>query len=233
MIEQGALEQPAYNPIANKTLIEEVTDRLRQEIVSGALSPDAQLVERKLATAYGVSTIAIRDAFARLAEEGLVQRVPRRGAFVAELSSDALRDLTRVRIVLEQLAVELAMAHWTPAVEAKLREIVAEMRVAGKAVDAQRLLELDLAFHRTILTTAASNALSDVLTRQGSRIEHFLRRANATLAPHEARTVGEVHEKLLDAAASGDVARAQAAMEQHIAYSCETLVERLAARAQD
>jgi DNA-binding GntR family transcriptional regulator len=224
---QGTTDLSA-EPLAVKTLIEAVTDRLRAEIVNGGLPPGGRLVERQLAAAYGVSTIAVREAFARLAEEGLVQRIPRRGAFVSELSPDALRDLTRVRIALEQLAVELAMQHWTPELERSLRAIVKEMQEAGKAVDAQRLLELDLAFHRAFVDAADSEALSEVLGRLASRLEQFLRRANATLAPDEARGVSRVHKSWLEAVASGDVARARAAVLEHISYSCETLVERIA-----
>jgi DNA-binding GntR family transcriptional regulator len=214
-------------PVSVQTVIDVVTERMRADIVSGELPPGEKLIERKLAAAYGVSTIAVRDAFARLSEEGIVRRVPRRGTFVSELSAEGLRDLTRVRIVLEQLAVELAMTHWTPALEASLRKIVAEMREAGKAGDAQRLLELDLAFHRTFVDAADSEALSEVLTRLSSRVEHFLRRANSTLPAKAARTIGRVHEELLDAIASGSVKRAMAAVEKHIATSCDELVRRL------
>ncbi len=209
------------------TVIDAVTERLRQQIVTGVLPPGERLVERKLAALLGVSTIAVREAFARLAEEGLIQRVARRGAFVSTISGDSLRDLTRVRIVLEQLAVELAMEHWDGALEQRLRTIVAEMHEAGEAGDSKHLLELDLAFHRAFVEAAQSEMLTEVLTRLGSRLEQFLRRANATLTPAEARQVSRVHKDWLDAVASGDVARAKEAVSTHISTSSRELVDRV------
>src|ERR687886_2420989 len=90
--------------VGHRSVRELVADHVRKEITGGTYAPGAHLVEREIAEALGVSSIPVREAFSRLVEEGLVVRMPRRGAFVAPLTVDAVRDLTRVRIALEQLA---------------------------------------------------------------------------------------------------------------------------------
>ena len=79
-----------------------VADQLRDLIRDGAYAPGARLVERSIARELGTSHIPVREALARLAEEGLVVRLPRRGARVAELSPRMLEEISSVRVVLEQ-----------------------------------------------------------------------------------------------------------------------------------
>ena len=69
---------------------------LRGLIRDGAYAPGARLVERSIATELGTSHIPVREALARLAEEGLVVRLPRRGARVAELSPTLLDEISSV-----------------------------------------------------------------------------------------------------------------------------------------
>ena len=73
-------------PEAQVSVAGRVADQLRDLIRDGAYAPGARLVERSIARELGTSHIPVREALARLAEEGLVVRLPRRGARVAELS---------------------------------------------------------------------------------------------------------------------------------------------------
>src|ERR1700678_3426683 len=73
--------------VDGKNLADKVADELRTAIQRGRYAPGTRLVERRLASELGVSHVPIREALARLADEGLVERLPRRGSRVAGLSS--------------------------------------------------------------------------------------------------------------------------------------------------
>ena len=91
-----------FGIVVTQSMSEQIAQELRNAIQDGELKPGERLVERALAIRMGVSHIPIREALGRLAEEGLVERTPRRGARVAALSEQELREISSLRIVLEQ-----------------------------------------------------------------------------------------------------------------------------------
>lgn len=91
------------DPLPADNLADQVVGRVRDAIYEGRYPPGARLVERTLAAELGVSHIPIREALARLTDEGLIERTPRRGARVATLTPRELEELSSLRIVLEQI----------------------------------------------------------------------------------------------------------------------------------
>ena len=78
-----------------------------------------------------MSHIPVREALARLAEEGLVEREPRRGARVAALTARQLDEISSLRIVLEQFVARRVQPVWTPTIERQLRAVAREMVAAA------------------------------------------------------------------------------------------------------
>ena len=85
-------------------LRELVFTTLRQAILKGELQPGERLMEIQLAEKMGVSRTPIREAIRKLAAEGLVTMIPRKGAIVAGISEKMLKDVLRVRMTLEKMA---------------------------------------------------------------------------------------------------------------------------------
>src|SRR5918999_5583796 len=106
----------------NRTLWEQVRDRLREDILSGELPPGTVLSESSLARSFGVSRGPIREALGRLERDGLVTITPRRGAIVTELSREEFVDAYQVREALETLAIQHAVSRLSGADIARLRE---------------------------------------------------------------------------------------------------------------
>ena len=180
-----------------------VADQLRDMIRDGAYAPGARLVERAIARELGTSHIPVREALARLAEEGLVVRLPRRGARVAELSPRSLEEISSVRVVLEQFVCERVLERWTPSAETDLMRLARRMTTAA---------ERGTADHELLLEVAGGLR---------GRIERFLRAANAALAPEELRQHAASHVELVELLASGDRAAVAAAMRRHIELGAE------------
>ena len=100
-------------PARRRGLADEVADRIREAIFSGAYAPGAQLREVELSDALDVSRGPVREALLRLEREGLVRSEWHRGATVTALSPQDVAELDSLRGALEQLAVERVIAHAT------------------------------------------------------------------------------------------------------------------------
>jgi DNA-binding GntR family transcriptional regulator len=148
-----ALEQPS--------LVELTTHRLRGEILSGELPPGARIVEEQLCRRYGISRAPLREALRLLAEQGLVEHLPRRGARVSDWSPTDIRQLFEIRHVLERHAVlsalPLAGADADPL--AAVRERLAAMHAAEERGDQLAKDDAHRAFHTAVVGLAGNRQL--------------------------------------------------------------------------
>jgi len=148
-------------PIERVTLSTQVAERIRDDILSGAHAPGAQLHEVELALAFGVSRGPLREAMQRLVQEGLLVSLPHRGVFVAELSEDDMLDVFFVRASLEEAAVRRIVERGDRAATATaLTNLAERMDRAMRSGDETRGGELDFAYHRTLVDAAGSARLS-------------------------------------------------------------------------
>src|ERR671936_2061946 len=132
----------------HRTLWQRVHDHLRNEIISGSLTPGTELTEVGLAGSFGVSRGPIREALGRLATEGLVTIRPRRGAVVRALSGDEFAVAYQVREALEVMAVRLAMPKLTAEHVSALQGLIDEMSALADAGEVQGFFEANAAFHQ-------------------------------------------------------------------------------------
>ena len=207
------------------SLSDQLAAQIRTAIHNGDYVPGQRLVERKLAEIYGVSHIPIREAFRELAEEGLIEKLPRRGARVVSLSEKDLEEISSLRTLLEQFVVVRVQEHWTAEREAELRGLVAQMVEAAKREDTTLLFQLDQRFHEQLWEYADHQLLLNISSQLRSRISGFLAAANSALAQQDELTHAHSHGLLIDAIASQDSARASRAMADHIASARERIVE--------
>lgn len=200
----------------SESLSDYVVAVLRKEIYAGTLTPGSRLVERAIGERFGVSHIPVREALARLVDEGLLEHLPRRGVRVAELDRLAVEELSSVRVLLEQEVVRRVQARWSPDAEAVLRQTVREMVVHARALEAEEVFAKDCLFHQQLWELSASAVLTELATMLRSRVNRFLLAANRALSPRELTRHAGTHAHLVDVIASGDPSRAAQAMEEHI-----------------
>jgi DNA-binding GntR family transcriptional regulator len=212
-------------PLPDHSLADAVADRLRADILSGVYGPGDRLVERRLAHRFGVSHIPLREALARLVEEGLVARPPRRGARVASLSPRMLEEVSSLRVVLEQFAMRRLQGRFTPVARAELQAIVDGMVRAAEQHDLALVHELDQQFHEYLWRLTDHALLVEVAGQLRGRVSHFFRAAAASLGPDEMRRHAETHQDLLDVIASGDRRAAEEAMERHIRAAAQRIAD--------
>ena len=198
----------------HRTLWQQVHDHLRDEIISGSLTPGTELHEVALAASFGVSRGPIREALGRLATEGLVTIRPRRGAVVRALSSDEFIEAYQVREALEMMAVRLAVPKLTEADLDTMERLVEEMAELADAGDVKGFFDANAEFHQ-LFFAASGNGMLATLYRQlrGQIDRHRLR--SLELRGELSRSVAE-HRAILSAARARDVERAVTLASEHI-----------------
>jgi len=141
---------------ADDSLKQQAYDRLEEMIVTMELPAGAAVSEATLAKRLGMSRTPVREALQRLAREGLVRVLPRRGLLVTELDVGKQLRMLEVRRVIERLLAERAAARRDTAQASAFRAVAAEFEAAGKGDDEALFTRADRTFNR-LLTEAAHN----------------------------------------------------------------------------
>lgn len=138
---------------SNETLTERAYRQLEELIVTLQLQPGHLVFENTLADNLSIGRTPVREALQRLASEGLVEIVPRRGVRICDVDPGRQLLVLEVRRELERLLTRLAIERATPQQRARFGEIAAAMGQAASAIDFMRL---DREFN-DLLTAAAHN----------------------------------------------------------------------------
>ncbi|MFY0613586.1 MAG: GntR family transcriptional regulator [Hyphomicrobiaceae bacterium] len=125
------------------TLTDTAYQELEERIVTLKLRPGEALSEGQLVEALGIGRTPIREALQRLAREGLVVVMPRRGIAVSEIDIKKQLELLKVRRELERLMVRLAAERGSEAERAHFQGIAQGMRAAAKQKDDVAFMRLD------------------------------------------------------------------------------------------
>lgn len=194
-----------------------VYEWLKEEILSGALSPGAPIRQQDVAETLGVSYTPVREAIRQLQATGLINYEPNRGNAVNSLSSDALRELYLLRGVVEGLGARLAAEKVTDETLAELDAIhermVKALEVEGNAAV---LAALSKEFHATIVK--AGGPLIVHAKAQEIWTHYPVPRSQSLWAStKEARRSIAAHAEILRALKNRDSDAAGRLMEDHIA----------------
>lgn len=194
---------------------------IRRALSSGTYDAGERLTTARLAKELGLSMTPVREALIELANEGLVEISPHRGARVAELGLTGLSDVYRTRAILEPAATQMAAANLDEAALAQLGDLHRDFVHAVASHDAAALLELNEQFHFTIYDAAASPLLSRLIRIVWSSSPNDTFR----LIPQRAERSAKEHTAILRALVSGNADRAEEAMRKHIADSLTLISE--------
>lgn len=214
-------------PIARRTTVSLIAERLRAGIGDGTFPAGEQLAEAHLAEQLQVSRGPVREALQRLIQEGLLVSHPHRGVFVASLGPADVADVQLARRAVETAAVDRVVAAVRrdgDAVLAPAREVLGRLAAAAHDGDWTTVADLDLELHHALVAAAGSPRLSRMYATLVVETRLCLGALEPTY-PVRAELVDE-HAELLDAVGSGDASRARTALEQHL----DDGAERLAAR---
>lgn len=205
----------------------QVHDWLRRRIQKGDLPPGTRISETEVASAIGISRQPVREAFIRLASEGLAEVRPQRGTYISRISVSSVLSARFIREAVEaDLARIVARDRSDPLLDTMTAEIDRQHR-ADRSGDVEEFIESDDRFHHLLAQAAGHEAVWADLERlkaQMNRLRHLSMRAldrSVTIAQHQ---------QVLDALRLGDVDAAESAMRVHLRQMLTEVPQMMAAR---
>ncbi|WP_370937499.1 GntR family transcriptional regulator [Amycolatopsis sp. cg13] len=190
---------------------------IRRRVFSGQLRAGAKIDQDALAAELGISKLPIREALITLDHEGVVEHIARRGAFVAQLTRDDIRDHYRVFGLVSGLAAERAAKNLSPASLQALEDLTDRME---QEPDRAELERLNFEFHRRINHASGSRRLVSILAILVKTVSHGFYEAH----PDWPDKAADDHRRILRALSSRSGARARTLVEKHFADGSERAV---------
>jgi DNA-binding GntR family transcriptional regulator len=160
-------------PRAGGAAREHALTALRQSILSGDMGPGQRLVEEELAATLGVTRQSLRAALLDLTAEGLVERIPNRGARVRVVTAEEAVAITECRMALEALCAAKAAERVTDDEAAQLRELGRDLESAVAEANPLKYSELNRELHRRVVELSDQQVAASLLQRlHGQLVRH-------------------------------------------------------------
>lgn len=193
-------------------LSDQAYDELVKKIISGGYPGGTTLQEEKLASEFGISRTPVREALKRLAAEGLIEQLPRKGFRVAMPDDDALTELFECRCGLELLALKNAMGAIPPE---KIETLKEKLRSAARRKDSRRIaLEADGEMHALFSDHCGNRYLSALIQQFRTKTAPYRNYRNRERAPLEELITERM--EILDAVLAGDTEKVSILLRKHI-----------------
>lgn len=197
-----------------RSLTERAYDAIKHDIITLRLRPGETLNEAQLMQSTGLGRTPVHQAMHRLALEGWVVILPRKGAMVAPVSLNDALEIIDVRMINETYCAALAARAATPDDLAVIEAVLARSQAAIAARDVAAMMRIDRDFHLAISRTSRNQTLAELLRGLHERSLRFWFLALST--PSHLEDVYEEHLELFEALAAHDAERARRAIARHI-----------------
>lgn len=192
----------------------ELTAQLRDAILNAEFAPHQRLVEADLSAQYGATRASVRTTLLTLAGEGLIERLPNRGARVRAISIGEAIEIVEVRVGLESLCARKAAENLTEDGAEKLRTLCAALETAVSTGDLIGYSRLNQDLDRLLRSLSGHETATLLLERlQAQSARHQFRLG---FLPGRAATSAPEHAAIIDAVLAGDPDAAEAATRAHL-----------------
>ena len=210
-----------------RTLLRDTAyEAIRDAIVRADIPPGAVLSNAAVAEQLGLSRAPVRDALARLADEGLVETKPQSHTRVTRLVLTEVQDAAAVVRAMHELAARTAVPQLTAGHLEAMREANRRFAVAAQARDVDAAMSSDDDLHGVLVDVCGNRAVAATIERYTPLIRRLERRQFSSA---RARSSVQRHDELIAACAAGDVQQA-IQVTARIWRSLENLADDLSAR---
>jgi DNA-binding GntR family transcriptional regulator len=204
-----------------------VFDNLRESILTGKLKPGQRLMEIQLAEGLGVSRTPIREAIRKLELEDLVVMLPRKGAYVSNMSLKDITNVLQVRAKLEGLSSSLAAKKRNDIDVENLKKMTEEFKKLSSREDMSyddimELSKKDIDFHKAIRKMSDNNALTKAVTSIWEQEYKF--RLSYMKCYDTSMSIADEHMGIVKAIIDGDDKLAEELTSKHIMNSEEFIL---------
>lgn len=190
---------------------------LRKEILQGNLRTGSKLSEQQICDVYGLSRTPVREAFRQLEQEGLIEAIPNRGAYVMGLSTQDIHDLYDMRKAFEILAVEWAIQRITKVELEQLEESLEFMEFYTIRQEIEKMLTINMKFHEQIYRASHNRMLAQTL----STYQYYLKqtKSNSVYLDGYLEEVLVEHKAIFNAFAKKDSKAGAEAVAAHLNHA--------------
>ncbi len=192
------MSRPAVAP----SLTERAYRELEERIVTLQLEPGEVLSETRLSESLGIGSTPVREALQRLAREGLVMVLPRRGVLVSEFNVQSQLRMVEVRREIENLMARSAAVRASDEERERFRDLAAEMRAAASAGDDIRFMRLDREFNQRVSAAARNEFAVKTITLMAGLSRRFWFMHNRHV--DDLAVTAEAHARVAEAIAAGE-----------------------------
>ncbi|WP_165071912.1 GntR family transcriptional regulator [Paludisphaera rhizosphaerae] len=189
---------------------------LRRLLILQQIEPGGRLREPHWSQRLGVHRTALREAFARLAAEGLIDRGERTGYFVPAMTPADLAEITKLRLALECLAIDEVCTAESPDL-APMNQASEEFARFLEGEYSLGAIEADRRFHEALIDAARMRRLSDLYQRAPLPLIHGDVEEPEQWRRACARTLEE-HRRILEALRARDAERAKHTLREHLSH---------------
>lgn len=203
----------------------DVTSKLRQEILSGAFAAGERVKIADVAARFEVSAMPIREAMRTLEAEGLLQIIPNKGAIVRPIHAEFVRNIYDIRSALEGLLIERACLNMTSGIRSRILKEQEKIEDAVRLGDADLLMKGNSEFHR-LINAAGNNAEAERLLGLNQNIIVALRK-QLGFSDGRMSAIAAEHRELLNALFKRDISLAVALARLHVASARDDMVQRI------
>lgn len=187
---------------------------IRDNMLSDPRNHGGFLTEDQVAAQVGLSRTPVREAFILLAAEGLLQLVPRHGAYVPPVTTEEIDEVLQLRAILEVRSAEAALQKGRPPLEPMELALERQVECSGEGRE-REFSEWDNEFHLALVRAAGNSLMTKVYADLRGRHIRIGVRALGTTPDRKAPVIDE-HRAILEALRSGDVQATVQALLHHI-----------------
>lgn len=203
-----------------------IRDDLEQAIIAGVYGDGERLDEMSLSEKYKVSRTPVREALHALSASGLVEHLPRRGAFVRYPSFRAMIEMFEVMAELEGMCGRLAARRIDDSQLAAIDLAMKGCELALEAGDTDRYYRENEQFHNLIYEASGNRFLQGEAVRLHRRLRPF-RRLQLRVR-NRMRQSMQQHRGIVAALRAGDAGEAERLLCEHIAVQGEKFTDLVA-----
>lgn len=175
---------------------------LRAAILDGSVPPGGQLREAHIAADLGISRSPLREALTRLEEEGLVVKIPFRGAFVVEVSAHDVAEIASIRLRVEPYAMELSMEALRGRERPLLMRTIDDLTRATADNDIPASIDAHLRFHRLFYDFSGHSILQNLWSGWESKLRLYLSVDHRSYS--DVKDIAHEHQGLVACVLEGD-----------------------------
>ncbi len=203
--------------------IQHLRDALEDDIVNGRIAQGERLDEVRLSQRFAVSRTPIREALRQLAATGLVETIPRRGTFVANLGLPEIIEMFEVMAELEGMCGRLGARRIAAEQRTRLLEKLDTCRAAAEAGNSDDYYYENEQFHGVIYELSYNRFLADQAQQLRNRLKPY--RRLQLRVPQRMRSSFEEHKAIVDAILGGNEQNAELLLKNHVLIQGERFAD--------